>query len=269
MNNTNKFLLNLRDFDAPVIEEEIIEKEIETEPPPPVFSEEEMETAKAVAHATGRNEGIQEERASRDQLLTKTLQNISDSFSTLFAAELYREKQYEEEAIKLGLQILDLLAPSLQTRLGKEALKEAIKESLKTQESQSEIKIEVHPDTASDINDMIDNIWTDKDSAPRYKITADNTLEIGACNISWKDGGMVREPQKIAAEVKKALESLLVNQVLSDKKPDNTAQQAEQVDENAHSTLTNGQNNDINNKQAYDSSTFSEDNEGNGETKND
>ncbi len=238
MNNTNKFLFDLNNFDVPEEEEVIIEEEIEVEPPPPTFTEDDLEAAKAVAHATGRNEGIQDEKNQRDQKISDTLVAISQNFSNLFAAEIYREKQYEEESLKLALQIIALLAPSLQTRLGHEALRNALSEVLKSQSGQSEIKVEVHPDMTSDVDRLIEDIWPDKESAPRYKILADNSLEIGACALSWKDGGMVRTPENTAQAIKKAIEALLVEQVMS---KDN-------------SLLTKSQNNGINKEGSPDSS---------------
>ena len=107
------------------------------------------------------------------------------------------------------------MAPSLNNRLGEEALKDALSNALKTQSEQSEIRIEVHPETASDIDSVIETIWPDKDSAPRYKIVADSSLDKGACALSWKDGGMIRDPQKTTNDIKTAIEALLVEQVMS------------------------------------------------------
>jgi flagellar assembly protein FliH len=253
LNNTNKFLFDLNNFDAPDVVEEIIEEEIEVEPPPPMFSEDDLEATKAVAHATGRNEGMQEESAKREQQIADALSNVSKSFSTLFAAEIYREKQYEEESLKLALEVIDRLAPSLQTRLGAEALKTALSDVLKTQNEQAEIKIEVHPELSNDIDKLIENIWPDKESAPRYKILADSTLDVGACALSWKDGGMVRTPEKTAEDIKSAIEALLVEQVLS---KDN-------------SPLTGDENNAINIEESSDSLDIVSKDDPTGENKDD
>lgn len=254
MNNTNKFLFDRNNFDAPDVEEEVIvEEEIYIEPPPPMFSEDDLEASKAVAHATGRNEGMQEERAKREQQIADALSKISEDFSTLFAAEIYREKQYEEESLRLALELIDKLAPSLQTRLGAETLKTTLREVLKTQSEQAEIKVEVHPETANDIGKLIDNIWPDKDAAPRYKILANSELEIGECSLSWKDGGMIRIPQKTAEDIKSAIEGLLVEQVLS---KDN-------------SPLTSDENNAINIEESSDSLDIPSKDDSTGENKDD
>ena len=251
--NTRKFLFDLNNFDAPAQEEEVLVEEVYIEPPPPMFSEDEMEAAKAVAHTTGRNEGMKEERARREQQISDNLKTIADNFSNLFAAEIYRERQYEEEALKLALKVIDILAPSLQSRLGEEALKQALAEVLKTQSGQSEIKVEVHPESANDIDKMIENIWTDKDTAPRYRVLANSELQIGDCALSWKDGGMVRTPEKTVNDIKSAIEALLVEQVMS----------------KGNSTLTKTENNVINKEQSSDSSDILSEDDPTGENEDD
>lgn len=253
MNNTNKFLFDLNNFDAPNKEEVIIEEEVYVEPPPPMFSEDELEAAKAVAHATGRNEGMLEERSRREQQISNSLKAISESFSTLFAAEIFRDRQYEEEALHLALKVIDILAPSLQTRLGEEALKKALSDVLKSQSGQTEIKVEVHPECATDIDKMIEEIWPDKDSAPRYKVMANSDLQIGQCSLSWKDGGMIRSPEKTVNDIKSSIEALLVEQVMF----------------NDNSSLTEEENNVINKEQSSDSSSILSEDNPTGENKDD
>ncbi|MCI5060233.1 MAG: hypothetical protein MRY79_04085 [Alphaproteobacteria bacterium] len=228
-NNSNhdpkkKFLFDLNNFDEPDTPEVEEEEEVEEDlpPPPPTFSEEELDAAKTVSFETGRRKGVQEEKESREQYVTDILKNIAENFSTLFANEIYRERQYEEESLKLALEILSLVAPSLQNRLGKEALRDALLKVLQNQSGQSEIRIEVHPDTASDIDALIAQIWPDPEDAPRYKVVADSTLDSGACALSWQDGGMIRDPNQSVNDIKEIIEQLLVEQVMSKSNSDLT-----------------------------------------------
>ena len=215
-NNNKKFLFDINNFDEPEeVIEDIEEEEEDLPPPPPSFSEEELDAAKAIAQETGKRRGIEEEKNSREQRVADILENIANNFSTVFANEIYRERQYEEEALKLALQIINSLAPSLQNRLGKEALRDVLLKVLKNQSGQSEIKIEVHPDAASDIDTLITRIWPDPEDSPRYKVVANSDLTVGACAISWQDGGMIRNPEQSAHDIKEALEKLLVEQVMS------------------------------------------------------
>ncbi len=221
-NSSHKFLFDLNKFDADEPEEEIIaEEEVFVEPPAPTFTEDDLEAAKAVAHNQGKAEGQRDEHAKREQYLADNLKKIGESFESLFAAELYREKQYEEEFIRLSLQILEQLAPTLVNQFGQDTLKQIIKETLETQADQSEIRIEVHPDYAADIDQFIETIWSNNDNAPRCKVVANTNIELGGCALSWKDGGMVRRPSQLAEKIKFTLETLLKND--SEPSPDNIA----------------------------------------------
>lgn len=215
-NSSHKFLFDLNKFDSDAPKEEaIVEEEVFVDPPAPTFTEDDLEAAKAIAHNQGKAEGQRQEHAKREQYLADNLKKIGESFEALFAAELYREKQYEEESIRLSLKILEQLAPTLSTYFGQETLKQKIKETLETQADQSEIRIEVHPDYASDIDQFIEDIWSNNDNAPRCKVVANSDIELGGCVLSWKDGGMVRRPSELAEKIKTVLKSFLENDVSS------------------------------------------------------
>lgn len=251
-NKASKFLFNINNFDLLNKQEKEID-DIDIEPPPPTFSEDDLEASKAVAHSQGRLEGIFEEKSKREQHIAEYLQKIGEEFSNIFAAEIYRERQYEEEALKLAIEIVALLAPSLNTRLGEEALKSVLQDVLKRQSEQSEIRVDVAPDSATEIGKFIDTLWPDKDSAPRYKIVADSKMENGACQLSWKDGGMIRNPQKTAAQIKEVIEQLLVGQVMS----------------KGNSNLTQDENNVIKEEVNSDSLDYAVSDNSDGESKND
>ncbi len=251
---TNKFLFDLNNFNTPVEQEiDLVEEEVEVEPPAPTFSEDDLEAAKAIAHSQGVAQGRTEEKEQRESFIAQHLNNIAEKLSSVFADETYRERQYEEEALKLGLKIIDLLAPSLNSRLGEEALKNALSSVLKRQSEQSEIRIEVNPESATEIDEYLETIWTDKDRAPRYKVLANSELEKGGCQINWTDGGSIRNPEKTAESIKEAIEGLLVEQVMS--KP--------------NAPLTIEENNAIKEKESSDSLKGSELENSHGEDQND
>jgi len=211
MNGTGKkFLFDLHKFDEPEtpdIEEDVIEED--TPPPPPTFSEDELEAAKAVSFTQGKSEGIQEERAKREQELTRYLGTISQQFQTLFANEVYREKAYEHEALHLAIEIINHLAPTLEEKLGKEILTKIIEDAIMAQSKQSEIIIEVAKSAADEVSTLLDRIKQTNENVPTFKVKANSELSEGACTLSWEDGGMVRNPQKTAKVIQKELEALL------------------------------------------------------------
>lgn len=207
---SKKFLFDVHNFDAPEEPEEIIEEIVEDlPPPPPTFSESELEAAQAVSFSKGKQEGLSEERESRGQFVAGVLDQINNSFTTLFANEIYREKTYEQEAIKLALEVINIMAPTLQERLGNDAMIQKIKETITLQSKQSEIVLEIPKGTAVEIDEAIQKIWPDPDNSPKYRILESDALPAGQCQLSWKDGGMVRNHAQTVEKMKLELEELL------------------------------------------------------------
>jgi len=215
--SNNKFLFDLNKFDEPD-EPEIEEVEIieDLPPPPPTFSEEELAAAKAAAHMQGKSEGIQEERAKREQELSDYMGKISESFGDILAKEMYREKQYEQESVKLALELLTHLSPILEEKLGRVILRDCVQKAVLAQSKQTEITIEVAKDFVQEIEQMVHRLFDEGDQKPKIRVKAGKDakgaeMSHGACHITWKDGGMVRDPIKTAASIKENLEALLVD----------------------------------------------------------
>jgi len=203
---SGKFFFDLHNFDEP--EEEIIEEEIEEEPPAPTFSEEELETARAQSFYDGKQEGLKESANSREQYIAGTLDKIEQHFSKLFAQETYREKVFEEESVKLASAVLEKLFPVLNERFGREEIKDLILQTIQSQSGQGEVLIEVLPDDKDEIEKLLQKKWPDPEMAPKYKIVSKDDLEKGSCRLIWADGGMVRDSLQIANMLQKELESL-------------------------------------------------------------
>ncbi len=202
-----KFLFDLRSFDEPEPEPE------EVVPPPPSFSEEELAAARTEEHTRGYAEGKLEGNRlavqSREQLTANTLRAISESFTMLFAAEYDREKTYEYEAVRLTLETIRKLFPVLNERFGQKEIHDVILKVLRTRGRQSVITIEVSPDDAHSVEELLAGHWSDPESAPRYRVLAQKDLNPGQCRLAWEDGGAVRDAADLAAKITDSLAALL------------------------------------------------------------
>ena len=203
--NTRRFLFDLNNFDEPDAPVDVEE----APPPPPTFSTDELEAAKTIAHEQGRQIGMNEERASREQKIAQLLQQVSTQFATLFAAEQERISRYEEEAVTLTLRVLGKIFPAMNERIGPYEARQAIARVLKTAGGQSEITIRIHPDYTRDIEAIVAPL-RDKDvNPPNFHIIGDDSLSPGDCSLSWTDGGAVRDAAALADLISDSLMALL------------------------------------------------------------
>jgi flagellar assembly protein FliH len=196
-----KFMFDLRRFDEPEVEE--------VEDLPPTFSEEELAAARAQGYEEGKIEGHRLAVASREQLTANTLRSISESFTLLFVAEDDREKEYEEESVRLTQQILKKLFPVLNARFGHDEVQNVVLKVLQSRGKQSTITIEVSPEDAPGIEETLASNWSDPEAAPRYRVLASADIRPGQCRLGWEDGGAVRDASALAARINQALCDLL------------------------------------------------------------
>lgn len=198
-----KYLFDQNIFDDDYVEE--VEPEV---PPPPTFSEEELEAARQEGFARGKSEGLAESKASRDQYVAGVLNTIAQALPTLFSAETAREKRFEQEALSLALSSFKTLFPLLDSYHGLDEAHEVIVSVLEDAEGKNEIVIEINPDALEGIEAHIAAIRGRLGDA-RVEIRAEESLGRGDCRLSWKDGGAIRDASGLAQKIKSIMEERL------------------------------------------------------------
>ena len=175
----------------------------------PSYNEEELKAAKEEAFAEGKANGLDQAAKSREQKLALTMDRIAQNFKTIFSAEATREERYEEEVIRIITTLLATLFPMLNARYGLEELKSIIKNTLKTHSEQTEVLIEVSPDLAEDIEKSLEQTETFFHDKKRFCVQGNPDISDSDCQISWKDGGSVRQTHNMVESVIQEFQNLI------------------------------------------------------------
>lgn len=218
-----KFFFDLHKFDEPDSAEDA----------PPVFSEDDVESAKKLSFEQGRQQGLNESKSSREQQIAQLVQQISTQFATLFAAEQDRESRYEEEAVRLTLESLEKLFPAMNEKIGGYEAEQAIRRVLKSAAEQSDITIRIHPDFTADIEEILAPFRNKDVNPPNFHIIGDETLGPGDCRLLWADGGAVRQSGALAQAIMDQLMRLLPAQAQETVAADATSAQNNDITEQA------------------------------------
>lgn len=197
-NDRRKFFFDVNIFD---------EKQEPEEPPPPMFSEAEIEAARLKALAEGKSDGIRESAESRAEKNAAVLEKISRDFASLFAAEAAREKRYEREAVELCYAVFRKLYPLYEKTAGLSELKKAVENVLRLQEGKSMILVHVAPAAAEEISKHLASL--NSAGIAGFEVRADESVADGACRLAWADGGAVRDSAQIAQRIEETLKDLL------------------------------------------------------------
>lgn len=209
-----KFLFDVHNFDEPEVDGP------EEEPPPPVYSVEELASAKRDSYAQGRHDGNAEAQASFEKQIADTLAVIRDNFSILFDAEERRSRTFEKEAVQLAYTIFAKAFPALNEQYGLEDVKATIKNVLETVREQPEVIIEVPQAHVETIQKHVDTLLR-MDGGPRCIIRANDRLGAGECRMAWVNGSAARNAPGLSDQIRVKIEQVLAeNAILPDNEQD-------------------------------------------------
>lgn len=189
-----KYFFDLNNFDGSALPE----PEEDLPPPPPVFSLNELEEAKAQAFEEGCSAGRNEEQHSRAQYIATQISELNTQILSIILSEQLREKRFEQEVLCLCRALIGKLFPALTAKGGTVEIEHIITRVLSRQPA-AHIHIDVPKDDAADIKTYLLSL---KDiEADRLHIIGVDDLEKGSCRMKWQDGGATRDHQALAAAI--------------------------------------------------------------------
>jgi flagellar assembly protein FliH len=177
-------------------------------PPPPVFSEAEMERARKQAFAEGQLAAERAYMASHEQRMATLLEMLQKNLGQFFTNESLRETLYEREAVNLTMHVFEQLFPATKAAFGFEELKAGLEKTITAYNGKGVIRIFVHSEMLAGVSAFIEKLGQ---NAPelRLSVAAEDTLDPMASRISWENGGCLRDTQTMAQEIRSLLQESL------------------------------------------------------------
>ncbi|MCB9964302.1 MAG: hypothetical protein H6855_03790 [Rhodospirillales bacterium] len=193
-----KFFFNRHNFDENAEEDE-------GPPPPPMFTEAEMAAAKDTAYRQGKKDGFQESQDNLERKISLFLEQARQGFLMLQTQEAAREKQYEEEAVRLALSVFHRIYPAWMSACGAEDVTAAIQDVLRTVSNQQQIRVEVSSEILSAVEERL---------KPTLEMMTDVSVSFygredfsaGDMMMKWESGGALRDSRKLAERILQSLE---------------------------------------------------------------
>lgn len=195
-------------FDQNIFDENIVEEPEIVIPPPPTFSEQELENARQAAFAEGKKLGIKETHDSIEKHTTQVLDKILHEFTAFRTAEIQREKTYERESLELTLTVFKKLFPLYHKTASFDELLKIISDIFKKQEGHSHILVTVQPNLAESVEKHL-NALKAAGHDLKFSVKSDDSLPFASCRLAWSDGGAIRNPEAMAEEIRIHLEQIL------------------------------------------------------------
>ena len=209
MSGIQKFLFDYSfDTETTVSDNETVEliDEEEQEEIIPTFSEEEVESARNEAFKKGKEQGINETTAAREQSLVEAIEKLKEQVEDLNKLHEQVAESTLNDTIEIATTINRKLFPALNEQGALKEIENFVVEALRKNQEEPKIDIRIHPDLEPLINEHISSLLNKVNYRGEIEIFATEDVPIGDCHIEWKCGGAQRDTDSLWNEIDKIIE---------------------------------------------------------------
>ncbi|MDF1791356.1 MAG: hypothetical protein P1U88_05560 [Thalassobaculaceae bacterium] len=176
---------------------------------PPTFSLEEMEAAKAAAHASGRQEGMDDAMAGIEQQVARTLDAVFSRVPKVFEQYKAWAKEMESDAARLGLAVIGRLAPELVRDNELPEVEAVIREAFGFLTEQPKVMIRVAKDLEEPLSGKVELMASRVGYEGQVVLVGDPELPVDDCRVSWQAGAVERSLDDIWGQIDQIAERVL------------------------------------------------------------
>lgn len=161
-------------------------------PPPPTFTEEELQAAQATAWQEGHQAGIDDAQQKQEAQTLSLLENLSAQISGMHVHQDLANERIAAEMTAFSLEICRRILPSFVDSHGGEELRILLADCLEKITPASRILITVSPDSLGLLEPQVDILAARSGFEGRMKLVADPALGPTDIVAVWDGGGMNR-----------------------------------------------------------------------------
>jgi flagellar assembly protein FliH len=177
-------------------------------PPPPLFTEAEMQGACDVARRKGEEAGIVRGRneavAAFDKQVAATLSTIAQQTAAI-AKGVAAEAQAAGKSVDLALAIVRKLHPALVERHGLAEIEMVLGQCLESLKQEPRLVAYVNSARLDVLQERLAQLSASNGFEGRVVLIGDDAMGESDCRVEWADGGVEREAGRIWRTVEEAL----------------------------------------------------------------
>ncbi len=177
-------------------------------PPPPMFTEAEMQGACDIARRKGEEAGVARGRneavAAFDKHVAATLSAIAQQ-TTAIAKGIAAEAQAAGKSVDLALAIVRKLHPALVERQGLAEIESVLSQCLESLKQEPRLVAYVHSVRLDALQERLTQLSASSGFEGRVVLIGDDAMGESDCRVEWADGGVEREAGRIWRAVEEAL----------------------------------------------------------------
>jgi flagellar assembly protein FliH len=177
-------------------------------PPPPMFTEAEMQGACDIARRKGEEAGATRGRneaiAAFDKQVAATLSTIAQQTAAI-AKGIAAEAQAAGKSVDLAMAIVRKLHPALVERQGLAEIESVLAQCLESLKQEPRLVAYVHSARLDALQERLTQLSASSGFEGRVVLIGDDAMGESDCRVEWADGGVEREAGRIWRAVEEAL----------------------------------------------------------------
>lgn len=187
------------DFDALSLppEPEIAEEA----PPPPTFSEAELEAARSAAFEAGKAEGLAEAGSGFEKQIETALTVLQGEFAAVRAAQSEANDETLRDAVKVATTIARKLFPEFTRREGLEEIEAFVQATISTLFAEAEVIVRTPEPLTDELRARLAPIAAASGLGDNLEVAPDASLGPADCRISWGNGGAERNGAQLLGDI--------------------------------------------------------------------
>lgn len=178
-------------------------------PPPPTFTEDELQAAQATAWQEGHQAGIVDAQQKQEAQTLNLLENLSAQISGMHVHQDLANERIAAEMTGFSLEVCRRILPSFVDSQGGEELRGLLADCLEKITPASRILITVSPDSLGLLEPQVDVLAARSGFEGRMKLVADPALGPTDLVAVWDGGGMSRVEKDIWKNIEAVVERTL------------------------------------------------------------
>jgi flagellar assembly protein FliH len=175
------------------------------EPPPPVFTLEDVEAARAEAHAAGRAAGEADAMDRIEARVAEASGAIEAALARLLARQTGELAELRADAGEIAYAVASKLAPTLIARTPLAEVEAMVEHCLGEIAEEPRVVVRIADALVGELKERIDGLAEAAGFPGQVVLLGDPTLAPGDARVEWAHGGAERNQRTVAAAVDAAV----------------------------------------------------------------
>lgn len=179
----------------------------------PVFTQDEMDAAKAAAREDGYRQGTEDGRAAAwREAMQSVEKQTSDTLTVIvnLIKELLTRSQNDSQAafaaaLDFAMAVCRKAVPALSERHAIGEISALLEKNFRFLKDEPKISLRLNPQLADRIKPMLAGLVKRESFGGQIAVVRDDSLPVGDCRIEWKNGGLERKTQDVLNQTEELL----------------------------------------------------------------